>query len=65
MIEDPIIEELHRVREDLAAKFNYDVHALFAYWRARQAKENYPVVSLAKERKPKPADEIEIEDLAA
>ena len=67
MIDDPIIEELHRVREELAAKFNYDLHGMFAHWRVRQAEEGRQVVSFAaKEPQPKePMDEIEAQDLAA
>jgi len=30
MWEDPIVAEVHRIREQLAAKFNYDVEAIFA-----------------------------------
>ena len=65
MTDDPIIEELHRVREEIAAKFNYDVHAMFAYWRAREAEEGHPVISFAKERKQYPADEGGMIDRAA
>lgn len=34
---DPIIAEVHRVREMLAAKYNFDVSAFFADIRKRQA----------------------------
>ena len=36
MWEDPIVAEVHRIREQLAAKFNYDVEAIFADIRKRQ-----------------------------
>jgi hypothetical protein len=62
---DPIIEELHRVREELAAQFNFDIYAIGADLQARQAKEDRPVVSFARQRKEELEDEIEVQDLAA
>ena len=50
MTPDPIIEELHQIREQLAQKFNYDVFAIVADAQAQQAKEDHPVVSFAKPR---------------
>ncbi|MDX2041988.1 MAG: hypothetical protein SF097_12100 [Acidobacteriota bacterium] len=51
MNSDPIIEELHQVRERFAARFNYDVAAMVAYLRQQQEKEiNHPVVSFAQPR---------------
>jgi len=37
MWEDPIVAEVHRAREKLAADCNYDVEAFFADVRKRQA----------------------------
>jgi hypothetical protein len=37
MWEDPIVAEVHRVREKLAAHYNFDVGAFFADMRKRQA----------------------------
>ena len=37
MWEDPIVAEVHRAREKLAADCNYDVEAFFAGVRKRQA----------------------------
>jgi hypothetical protein len=37
MWEDPIVAEVHRTREKLAAQFNFDVSAFFADIRKRQA----------------------------
>ena len=37
MWEDPIVAEVHRIREKLAAEFNYDVKAIFADMRKRQS----------------------------
>jgi hypothetical protein len=36
MWEDPIVAEVHRTREELAAAFNFDVKAIFADLRRRQ-----------------------------
>lgn len=37
MWEDPIVAEVHRAREKLAAECNYDITAFFAGLRKRQA----------------------------
>lgn len=37
MWEDPIVLEIRRVREELAARFNFDVGNIFADIRKRQA----------------------------
>jgi hypothetical protein len=37
MWEDPIVAEVHRTRAELAAAFNFDVKAIFADLRKRQA----------------------------
>jgi hypothetical protein len=37
MWEDPIVAEIHRIREKLAAKHNFDIDAYFADVRRRQA----------------------------
>ena len=36
MWEDPIVVEVHRAREKLAAEFNYDIRSFFAGIRKRQ-----------------------------
>lgn len=36
MWEDPIVAEVHRTRKELAAKFDFDVKAIFADLRKRQ-----------------------------
>ena len=50
MMEDPIIEELHKFREEWAAQFYYDIHALVADLRRSQLEENRPVVNLPPKR---------------
>jgi len=36
-MKDPIIEELHRIRAERAAKFNYDIHAMMDDLRREEA----------------------------
>lgn len=50
MTNDPIIEELHRIREEYAASFNYDLDAIVADLRAKQEKSNRKVVRLEPKR---------------
>jgi hypothetical protein len=47
MWEDPIVAEIHRIREQLAAQFGFDVHAMFEDMRKRQAALGSRLVSLA------------------
>ena len=47
MIEDPIIKELHQIREEIAARYHFDVSEIFAHLRAREAKEKRPVISFS------------------
>jgi len=37
MWEDPIVSDVHRVREQLAGEYNFDVRAIFEEMRKRQA----------------------------
>jgi hypothetical protein len=52
MWEDPIVAEVHRVRRELAEKFNFDVIAIIANIRQRQAALGPRIVSLAKPTEP-------------
>ncbi len=58
MWEDPIVAEVRRVREELAARFNYDVKAIFADIRARQAALGDRLVT--RDTKPEPIADVEI-----
>jgi len=46
MNDDPIVEEVRRVRDKLAGQFNYDIHAIFADLRTRERVEDsaHPLV---------------------
>ncbi|GAB4179494.1 MAG: hypothetical protein Fur006_12800 [Coleofasciculaceae cyanobacterium] len=46
MWQDEILEEIHRIREEHAKSFNYDLDAMFADWRKKQAESGRQVVSL-------------------
>ena len=37
MWEDPVVAEVHRARETIAASYNFDIAAFFAELRKRQA----------------------------
>ena len=52
MWEDPIVAEIHRIREKLAAEFNYDVKAIFADIRKRQAASGVKLVPQKKRAEP-------------
>jgi hypothetical protein len=41
---DPILEELHRVREEYAARFNYDLQAMYRDLKAREEGGEFVVV---------------------
>ena len=50
---DPIVEEIHKIRQDLAAKFDYDVDAIFEDLRQKQLESNRKIVSFVKDKKEK------------
>ena len=50
MDKDPILEELHRVREEYAARFNYDLRAMYRDLKAREERGEFVVVH----RSPRP-----------
>ena len=51
MNDDPIVEEVRRIRDKLARQFNYDIHAIFADLRTRERVEDpaHPLVKDAGE----------------
>jgi hypothetical protein len=44
MSSDPVVAEIHRIREQIAARFNYDVRAIGEDARRRDAASGQPVV---------------------
>ena len=51
MINDPIVNEVRRARDELAKKFNYDVNAIFYDLREKQKKHRNRIVNLREQRK--------------
>jgi hypothetical protein len=50
MWKDEIVEEIHRIREEYAKSFNYDLDAIFADLRKKETESGREVVNLS--RKP-------------
>jgi len=48
MFADPIIDEIHKYREEHAAKFNYDIKKIVKYYKERQNKSGRKIVSFIK-----------------
>ena len=44
---DEIVEEIHRIREEYAKSFNYDLDAIFADLRKKEAESGREVVNLS------------------
>jgi hypothetical protein len=53
-MEDPIVEEIRRIREEHAAEFNYDLDAIFADLKRLEAESKQPRVSFGPRRPGKP-----------
>jgi hypothetical protein len=45
MWRDPIVEEIHRIRDEQAKKFGYDLHAICEDIRAKQATSGRTLVT--------------------
>jgi hypothetical protein len=54
--EDPIVADVRRIREELSAKFAFDLAAIFADIRARQAGAGDRLIRLAGDPQAEPAD---------
>ena len=51
MGKDPIVDEVRRVREELAAKHGFNVKAILAASKRRQRRSSHKVVSLIPKKK--------------
>ncbi len=49
MWKDEIVEEIHRIREEYAKSFNYDLNAIFTDLRKKQEKSGREVVTLSRQ----------------
>ena len=50
MWQDEILDEIHKIREEHAKSFNYDLDAMFADWQRRESEGGREVVSLPPKR---------------
>lgn len=55
MRKDPIVEEVRKIREKHAAKFNYDLDAICRDLKEQERKSGRQVVSLPAKRPTRPA----------
>ena len=58
-MEDHIVEEVRRIREEHAAQFSYDIDAIFADYKRLEAESKRPHLSFGPRRieKPRPSPE--------
>ncbi len=49
MWKDPIVDEVRRIRDEYAARFDYDLNAIFRDLKEREAESVEPVVRLKRE----------------
>lgn len=50
MWKDEILEDIHKIREEHAKFFNYDLEAMFADLQKRQYEDGWEVVNLTQKR---------------
>ncbi len=50
MLQDEIVEEIHRIREEYSRSFNHDLKAIFADLQKQQAESGRQVVRLSPKR---------------
>jgi hypothetical protein len=51
LVRDPIVDEVRRVREDLAARHGFDVKAILAASKKRQGRSAHKIVSFVAKKK--------------
>jgi hypothetical protein len=49
-MKDPIVEEVRAAREKIAAKFNYNIHAIAENARRHQAKSGHKIIKISRHR---------------
>jgi hypothetical protein len=52
MPDDPIVEEVRRIKEAHASRYNYDIRAMAKALREQQQRSGHRVVSLPRRRVP-------------
>jgi len=58
-MKNEVLEEVWRVKDALAAKYNYDVHAMFRDLREREKTSDHRYVDLSRPRRKPRAKKIE------
>lgn len=58
MWKDPIVEETRRVRDELAAKLNYDIQVLGKYYKSQQETGRRIVVTRSPKRMAEESENI-------
>jgi hypothetical protein len=48
---DPMVEEIHQIRQAHVARFNYDLKAIYNDWKEKEKRCGFKVVSLPIKRK--------------
>jgi hypothetical protein len=56
MKDDPIVASVRKIRDELAAAFDYDVHAIFADLRRREAGVGERLVRQSQTQRPERSD---------
>lgn len=51
MVRDPIVDEVRRIREDLAARHGFDVKAILVASKKRQGRSTHKVASFVPKKK--------------
>ena len=46
MLKDPIVDEIHKIREEHAQKFNFDLKKIYKDLKTQEKKSRYKTVSL-------------------
>lgn len=64
-MEDPIVEEVRRLRDEYAAQFNYDLAAICADLKRIERESREPRVSFGPRRTPKTSPITPMEPTAA
>lgn len=50
---DEIVKEVRRIREEFAARFNYDLNAMYRYLKQQERESGRKYVSLVRKRRRK------------
>jgi len=62
MLNDPIVEEIRKIRDEHAARFNYDIDAIFEDIKRSEKELGLPLVTLPPNRVAKPPANTSADD---